>query len=75
MLETTTTTAAAAPVGDRTPDPRPGAAPSPLTGTAAVLAAARQKGADMVIPLAGGGQVTLRATDRNRIAPDAVWLE
>jgi len=42
---------------------------------AAVLAAARQEGADMVIPLAGGGQVTLRATDRNRIAPDAVWLE
>lgn len=42
---------------------------------AAALAAARQEGSDLVIPLAGGGQVTLRATDRKRIAPDAVWLE
>jgi uncharacterized protein (DUF1800 family) len=41
MPETPDTAAAAPPpVDDRTPGPRPGAAPSPLTGTAAALAAA-----------------------------------
>jgi uncharacterized protein (DUF1800 family) len=41
MLETPDTAAAAPPtVGNRAPVPRPGAAPSPLTGTAAALAAA-----------------------------------
>ena len=39
MLETTTASAEA-PVGDRTPGPRPSAAPSPLTSTTTTLAAA-----------------------------------